>query len=237
MDPARPPATGADGSGAMFDRIAPRYDLLNRLTSFGLDQGWRRRLMARVAVTGRARILDLATGTADVAIAAALAYPEAEVVGLDPSERMLAIGREKIAARGLTARVSLVVGDAQALPFPDASFDGISMAFGIRNVPDRPRALAEMKRVTRPGGHVSILELTEPQRGPMAPLARLHVHVIVPLLGRLLSGPAEYSYLRHSIAAFPTAERFAAVMGEAGLTDVTVDRLAFGAAHVFTGMA
>ncbi|MCK6573971.1 bifunctional demethylmenaquinone methyltransferase/2-methoxy-6-polyprenyl-1,4-benzoquinol methylase UbiE [Myxococcota bacterium] len=223
--PARP------GSGQMFDAIAPRYDLLNRIMSGGLDQGWRRRLVRAVAAPKGAHLLDLATGTADVALALARTYPDSTVVGSDPSTQMLAVGREKVTAQGLAARVSLEVGDAQALPFADGTFDGVTIAFGIRNVPDRPRALAEMARVVRPGGRVCILELGEPDSA----LARLHVHHIVPRLGALLSGSREYRYLQTSIAAFPPAAAFCDLMRSAGLVDVVADRLFMGAAHIYVG--
>jgi demethylmenaquinone methyltransferase/2-methoxy-6-polyprenyl-1,4-benzoquinol methylase len=227
--------TPVDGSGAMFDPIAPRYDLLNRVISFGLDQGWRRRLVASLGINGPARVLDLATGTADVAITIAQTHREAEVVGVDPSTGMLEVGRRKVASFGLPGRVSLEVGDAQALTYADGSFDGITIAFGIRNVPDRAKALREMKRVTRAGGHIGILELTEPTQGVLAALARIHVHYGVPAIGALLSGPKQYSYLRRSIAAFPSAPAFAEMMREAGLKVVAVEKLGFGAAHLFVG--
>jgi demethylmenaquinone methyltransferase/2-methoxy-6-polyprenyl-1,4-benzoquinol methylase len=220
------------GSGQMFDAIAPRYDLLNRIMSGGLDQGWRRRLVRLVEAPPGARLLDLATGTADVALALARAYPDATVVGSDPSEQMLAVGREKVTAHGLEARVGLEVGDAQALPFADASFDGVTIAFGIRNVPDRSLALREMRRVVRPGGRVCLLELGEPDGA----LARLHVHHIVPRLGALLSGSKEYRYLQTSIAAFPPAEAFCELMRSAGLVDVRAERLFMGAAHLYVGV-
>ena len=137
-----------DGSGAMFDRIARRYDLLNRLMSFGIDRSWRRDLVAAMPDDGR--LLDVATGTGDVALSLAKAYPEAPIVGLDPSVGMLEVGRGKVMDRGLNERVRLDEGDAQSMPYPDDHFAGACIAFGIRNVPDRIRGLAEMKRVTRP---------------------------------------------------------------------------------------
>jgi demethylmenaquinone methyltransferase/2-methoxy-6-polyprenyl-1,4-benzoquinol methylase len=217
----------------MFDAIAHRYDLLNRVISLGVDQSWRRRAVRALELAPGKRVLDLATGTADLAILIARTELGAEVVGLDPSRNMLAVGRAKVDAAELGARVSLVEGDAEALPFDDSSFDGISMAFGIRNVKDRPRALREMARVVRRGGRVAILELSEPRGGPMAALARLHVHEIVPRLGALLSGAAEYRYLQRSIAAFPPAEEFAEAMRGAGLDVLAVEPLTFGVSHLY----
>ena len=138
----------------MFDRIARRYDLLNRVLSFGNDQRWRRRAVRSLDLDPArpARVLDLATGTADLAILIARTHPAAKVIGVDPAERMLEEGRRKVEAAGLADRVELVPGDAETLPFPEAHFDAVTIAFGIRNVPDRLRGLREMARVTRPGG-------------------------------------------------------------------------------------
>ncbi len=226
-------ARHADGSGRMFDRIAPRYDLLNRLMSFGLDKRWRRQLIDALALGEAARVLDVATGTADVAIAIAHAHHDASIVGLDPSEGMLEVGRGKVADAGLSGRVELVAGDAQRMAFPDDSFDGCCISFGIRNVPDRAAALAEMARVTRPGGRVVILELGEPRAGILAPAARFHIHCVVPRLGGWLSGDAEYSYLSASIEAFPPPETFRALMGASGLEVVAITPMTFGAAHLY----
>jgi len=235
-------ALAHDGSGAMFDRIARRYDLLNRLLSFGLDKLWRRRLLANLAPAVAAAppegksVLDVATGTADVALAVARLFPDTGVRGLDPSGGMLAVGRDKISAAGLASRIELVQGDARAMPFADDSFAATCISFGIRNVPDRGRGLREMARVTRPGGVVTILELSEPRRGWSAPLARFHVHVLVPMLGALLSGSGEYRYLQRSIAAFPSPDAFMALMREAGLQQVTCQPMTFGVAHLYRGV-
>ncbi len=227
----------ADGSGVMFDAIAPRYDVLNRLLSLGLDRGWRRRLVRRVAGEGPVRVLDVATGTADVALAVAHRNPRARVTGLDPSQGMLEVGRRKVIDAGLYRRVGLVVGDAQRMPFADGEFDACCIAFGIRNVPDRDAALAEMRRVTRPGGVVAVLELAEPDGGVLAPLARFHVHHVVPRIGGWLSGAGAYGYLRDSVAAFPPADVFASRMDAARLGRVEVLRLGFGAAHLYSGLS
>ena len=229
------------GSGAMFDRIARRYDLLNRLMSFGMDRRWRKKTVAALEL-GRGRdagadtwVLDLATGTADLAIDLARRLPAIRVVGLDPSENMLAVGRIKLARRHLADRVELVAGDAQALEFADARFAAVTMAFGIRNVPDRAVALREMARVTRPGGRIAILELSTPRRGPIAPLARFHIQQMVPRMGALISGASEYRYLERSIAAFPAPEEFADLMRGAGIAVIAVRPMSFGAAHLYVG--
>jgi demethylmenaquinone methyltransferase/2-methoxy-6-polyprenyl-1,4-benzoquinol methylase len=176
-----PPAPSPLGSGHMFDAIAGKYDLVNRVISLGMDQGWRRRAVralqleerAEATATQRAEAIagvgvpssvpasptvpDLATGTADLAILITRMVPGAHVIGVDPSAGMLAVARQKVADAGLGACIDLREGDAQALDLPDRSVDAITMAFGIRNVPDRPKALREMARVTRPGGRIAIL--------------------------------------------------------------------------------
>jgi len=218
----------------MFDAIAARYDFVNRVLSLGIDQSWRRATVAALELGPGARLLDIATGTADLAIQAARSLPDLHVVGLDPSPKMLEVGRQKLAAAGLEPRVELCAGDAEQLPFGDAEFDGVCIGFGIRNVPDRARALREMRRVTRAGGRIAILELSEP-RGVLAPIARLHVHTLVPWVGALLSGAREYRYLERSIAAFPSPEAFADMMREADLDVLEVRSLTFGACHLFVG--
>lgn len=224
-----------DGSGAMFDAIAARYDFMNRILSMGIDQRWRRKTAKALALPDNARVLDLATGTADLAIRVGRDAPSAHVTGLDPSQRMLEVGRSKVQAAGLASRIVLTQGDAQELPFEADSFDGVCIAFGIRNVPDRPRALREMARVTRPGGRIAILELSEPEGGLMGVLARFHVHTVVPTLGALLSGAHEYRYLQRSIAAFPAARLFSTMLSEASIEPLSVIPLTFGVCHLYVG--
>ncbi|MFT3770857.1 MAG: bifunctional demethylmenaquinone methyltransferase/2-methoxy-6-polyprenyl-1,4-benzoquinol methylase UbiE [Minicystis sp.] len=225
MGSARP------GSGEMFDAIAPRYDLLNRLISLGLDQGWRKKTVAAMSLKAGGTALDLATGTGDLALMIARTHPEVKVLGTDPSRGMLDVAVQK--GKAIGDRIAFSQGDAQAIDLPDASVDAVSMAFGIRNVEDRPRALREMARVTRPGGRIAILELSEPRRGPLAVLARFHIHQVVPRLGGALSGASEYGYLQRSIAAFPPPDEFAAVMEGAGLEVLEVAPLTFGVVCLF----
>jgi demethylmenaquinone methyltransferase/2-methoxy-6-polyprenyl-1,4-benzoquinol methylase len=221
------------GSGQMFDAIADKYDFVNRVLSLGMDQSWRRRAVRSLALVEGATVLDLATGTADLALLIAGMAPTARVIGTDPSLGMLAVGRKKARDASLTDRVDLREGDAQSIDLPDRSVDAITMAFGIRNIPDRARALREMARVTRDGGRIAILELSEPRRGAMGSLARFYVRGIVPRVGGTLSGKREYRYLQESIAAFPPPEEFADVMRGAGLTVLEVAPLMFGAAVLF----
>jgi demethylmenaquinone methyltransferase/2-methoxy-6-polyprenyl-1,4-benzoquinol methylase len=222
-----------EGSGQMFDGIADRYDLLNRIISLGIDQRWRKKTVAALELRAGDRVLDLATGTADLAMMVARTEAQAQIIGLDPSTRMLAVGQRKIAAAGLEARIRLIEGNAETLPFADNDFDRVCMAFGIRNVPDRSQALREMRRVTRAGGRIAILELAEPKHGLMGRLARFHVHTLVPWVGSLLSGSAEYRYLQRSIAAFPEASDFAKQMATCGLQVLAAERLTFGVATLY----
>ncbi len=220
------------GSGEMFDRIARRYDLLNRIISLGIDQGWRKKTVRSLRLKGDTQVLDLATGTGDLAILVAETHPTVEVVGLDPSAGMLEVGRQKVHDHDLTGRIRMVQGRAEELHFDDDQFDGVCMAFGIRNAEDRAQALREMARVTRPGGRIAILELSEP-RGVIGPLARFHVHHVVPRLGAWLSGAKEYRYLERSIAAFPPAEEFAELMRDNDLDVLEVLPLTFGVCHLY----
>lgn len=228
-----------DGGAAMFDRIAKRYDRLNRIISLGMDRSWRRTLVESLAPSGTLdaadEVLDVATGTADVALRIAKRYPETRVVGLDPSSGMLEVGRQKIEQAGLKPRMSLVVGDAQSMPFEDNRFAASCIAFGIRNVPDRIRGLAEMTRVTRSDGIVSILELGEPCHGLLAPFARLHVRHIVPRIGSWISGDEAYAYLSRSVADFPPPDDFAQLMERVGLNIERVTPFAAGAANLYVG--
>lgn len=229
-------ALARDGSGAMFDRIADRYDLVNRVISLGLDRGWRLRTVEALELREEARVLDLATGTGDLAITIATRHADASVVGLDPSTGMLDVARRKALAAALSARLEFVVGDAQTLPYADQTFDAATIAFGIRNVPDRGRALREMRRVLRAGGRLAVLELAEPH-GVLGPLARWHVHHVVPTIGAWLSGRQEYDYLQRSIAKFPAPTEFAALIRDAGFATVDWSSLTFGAATLYVGVA
>ncbi len=228
-------AKAREGSGAMFDGIAHRYDLVNRVISLGIDQSWRKQTVRSLELKPGGRVLDLATGTGDLAIMVALTHLDVSVVGVDPSAKMLEVGQKKLVAAELTERIELQVGDARALEFPDRFFDGLCIAFGIRNVPDRLQGLREMARVTKAGGRVAILELSEPRGGLLGPLARFHVHNVVPAVGALLSGAKEYQYLQKSIAAFPPAAEFEAMMVEAGLRIVSSTSLTFGVCHLYVG--
>ena len=228
---------GGDGSGAMFDRIAARYDLLNRLISLGGDRRWRRIAAEALALddwTHRPlRVLDVASGTGDLAIEIARRYPGVAVHGIDASRGMTEIGRRKVEQAGFGDRVTLDAGDAVEIPFPDQSFGAATIAFGIRNIPDRDRALQEMARVTRSGGRVVVLEAGEPSAGLTGALARFHIHIVVPFVGGLLAGAEEYRYLERSIRAFPPVSEFVRTMTAAGLEEVETRSLTFGVCNLF----
>lgn len=219
---------------AMFDRIAPTYDLLNRLISFGLDNRWRR---AAVSLLGRHRggaFLDIAAGSGDVSLALRSLAPRF-TAGADFSEPMLREYARKMDAGRVSGAFGQAVSDALRLPFRDGSFDGAVTAFGIRNFADRGRALSEMHRVLRPGGTVVILELTLPSNPVARALYRLHARIVLPLAGRIISGDsAAYRYLPDSIEEFPADGEFLGMMTAAGFREAAARRLAFGAAAIFS---
>jgi demethylmenaquinone methyltransferase/2-methoxy-6-polyprenyl-1,4-benzoquinol methylase len=216
----------------MFDRIAPRYDLLNRAMTAGLDGRWRRAAAAAADVAAGDRALDVCTGTGDLAFALAdRVTASGEVVGVDFAERMLARAREKAGTR---PGVRFEAADALALPFEDDAFDAATVAFGIRNVDDLDRGLAEMARVVRPGGRVVILEITTPAR--MRRFYEVWFDRVVPRLGRLLGrDAAAYSYLPASVRRFPGPPELAARMAAAGLREVRWRPLAFGIVAIHHG--
>ena len=224
------------GSGAMFDRIASRYDRLNRLTSIGRDQSWRRKLVAALVDDPQqsGTVLDLATGTADVALLAQRRYPNIDVVGIDPSCGMLQIAAQK---SHLTDRLTVACGDGQSLPFRDGTFCASCISFGIRNVPDQEQCLREMARVTRPGGTVAVLEFCRPEGSWLSPAARWYIRSVVPRLGGWISSDKEYRYLAASIAEFPRPDEFCDKMRRAGLDRLAVRGLNFGSVQLYTGRA
>ncbi len=220
---------------AMFSRIVPRYDLMNALMSLGQDRHWRDLTVDGVCLRPGARALDVATGTGELALELARRGATL-VVGLDFTAAMLAAAREKAAARGLDS-VRFVAGDALALPFEDASFDAVTVGFGLRNVSDLPRALAEMARVLRPGGRMACLELTHSPVRPFALASRPYLYGVVPLLGSIVAGNREaYTYLPESVERFPAAPRLAAMMRAAGFREAGYRLLNFGTVAIHVGV-
>lgn len=221
----------------MFDNIAPRYDLLNHTLSLNIDRLWRRRVV-RELLSGRPeRILDMATGTGDLAIDLARRIPGAQVTGVDLSERMLAEARRKVTARGLAERVTLQQGDAERLAAADASFDAVTVAFGVRNFGDLHAGLCELARVLRPGGRIVILEFSRPRNRLFRALYEFYSFRILPLIGGAVSHDRQaYDYLPASVGEFPSPEAFAAMMGRAGFRDCRMYALSGGIAYVYSGV-
>jgi demethylmenaquinone methyltransferase/2-methoxy-6-polyprenyl-1,4-benzoquinol methylase len=222
----------ADYVRRMFGRIAGRYDLLNRLMTFGQDRRWRRIVVRMADLPPGGALLDVATGTGDIALEALHQRPDVRAVGVDFTRAMLHIGQ----ARANGNQVGWVEGNALSLPFPDGAFDAAVSGYLMRNVVDVPGAFREQMRIVRPGGRVVCLDTTPP-RGLTRPLVLLHLRVVIPLLGRFVAGePAAYTYLPESTEGFKSAEELAAIMREVGLVDVRYRRLAMGAMAIHSGM-
>jgi demethylmenaquinone methyltransferase/2-methoxy-6-polyprenyl-1,4-benzoquinol methylase len=220
----------------MFDAIAGRYDLLNTVLSAGLDRYWRRRAIATLQLTGRERLLDVCTGTADVAIGAARrAAGAARVVGVDFSGAMLTHGRDKVRQRRLDGRVQLVRGDAMRLPVATASVDAATIAFGIRNVQRADEACQELSRVLRPGGRLAILEFGLPVIPAVRPLYLWYFNHVLPRIGRAVSRhDAAYTYLPESVGTFQFGDQFARMLANAGFSQVRSRPLAFGIVYLYS---
>ncbi|HPY51074.1 MAG TPA: bifunctional demethylmenaquinone methyltransferase/2-methoxy-6-polyprenyl-1,4-benzoquinol methylase UbiE [Sedimentisphaerales bacterium] len=221
----------------MFDRIAPTYDLLNHLLSFGRDFSWRRKAARCIGAGGPLRVVDLATGTADLLIALLREHPHiVDAVGLDCSEEMLAVGRDKLRKCRLAARARLVPGDATRTTFADESFDVVTMAFGIRNTPDPQATLDEIHRLLAPGGAAVILEFSLPANAVLRWGHLVHLRLVVPLIGALVSGDRQaYRYLNQSIESFHGPAAFCAMMEQAGFHDVSAQPLTAGVASIYKG--
>ncbi len=220
----------------MFDRIAPRYDLLNHLLSFNRDKVWRRRMATMLPVRPDLKLLDLATGTGDQLLALYDSGKIVSGVGIDPAEKMLAIGREKIARRSLGDKLSLVVGAGESIPCADKSFDVVTISFGIRNVTDVPTALREMHRVLKPDGRALILEFSLPKSRLIRAGYLFYFRHILPTLGGWISGDKEaYRYLNKTVESFPYGDQFAKLMREAGFDGVKATPLTFGVASIYCG--
>jgi demethylmenaquinone methyltransferase/2-methoxy-6-polyprenyl-1,4-benzoquinol methylase len=238
---SHPPIGEVDGKAEaiedMFDAIAPRYDLLNRILSLGIDRYWRTRAVRLLADEQLTRVLDVATGTADLAIKAERTLHPREVVGIDLSAEMLAHGREKLDRLGLSSRISLVQGDAADLPFPDDHFDAALVAFGVRNFEDLEAGLRGIGRVLRPGGALVVLEFSRPRTFPIKQLYAWYNDNVLPRIGGALSpDQSAYEYLPSSVAAFPDGPDFLRRMGASGFEDLLWEPLTFGIASLYRGV-
>jgi demethylmenaquinone methyltransferase/2-methoxy-6-polyprenyl-1,4-benzoquinol methylase len=221
---------------SLFDAIAHRYDLLNHLLSGGVDLYWRRKAIAQLLDLQPKRILDVATGTGDLAIAAMRLDPE-EVVGVDIAEEMLSRARLKVARKGLAERIALKNGDAESLGFPEGVFDAALVAFGVRNFEDLNRGLSGIFRVLRPGGWLVILEFSRPDRTPLKQLYLFYFRHILPLLGRVISShPEAYSYLPRTVMDFPESEDFLTILDRVGFHNLRQERLTGGIVTIYTGV-
>lgn len=220
----------------MFDAIAGRYDLLNHLLSAGIDRRWRRRAIRSLRLSGRETVLDLCTGTADLAIAACQATPPAHrVLGIDFAGGMLGIGREKLRAGSLDPQITLVRGDASCIPVAATSVDAITIGFGIRNVERTEDACAEMYRVLRPGGQVAILEFAIPTAPVIRQLYAWYFRTALPMIGRIVSRHnAAYGYLPASVSAFASPDEFVKILRHAGFTGIGAAPLTFGIVYLYT---
>jgi demethylmenaquinone methyltransferase/2-methoxy-6-polyprenyl-1,4-benzoquinol methylase len=218
----------------MFDAIAPRYDLLNRVLSAGMDRRWRNRAVDELELAAGARVLDLCTGTADLAIATVTRVRGSSVVGVDFAGQMLRLARLKLTERGLTPAIRLIRGDATRLPIVSASCDAATIGFGIRNVAEPDRALTELARVLTPGGRLAILEFGFPRIPGIRTLYRMYFQHVLPRIGGAVSRHGNaYSYLPQSVGAFPSPEAFAAMISRAGFTRVRAVPLTFGIVYLF----
>ena len=218
----------------MFDRIAPTYDKLNHRLSWDIDRGWRKKAIRQLMPYAPKTLLDIATGTGDFAILAAHMLQPQRLVGADISEGMMEIGRQKVKAEGLDSIITFEKEDCTALSYPDNTFDAVTAAFGIRNFADLDKGLAEMCRVLKPGGHLSIAELTTPVSFPMKQLFQIYSHSVLPVYGRLISkDTSAYSYLTKTIEAFPQGERMVGILKKAGFREASFKRLTFGICTIY----
>jgi len=221
----------------MFDSIAWRYDFLNHFLSFNFDRLWRRRAIKIISKSYKSpNILDVATGTGDLAIAAMKLNPS-KISGIDISRKMLEIGREKVGKKGFSGKIDLIPGDSEKIPFDDNHFDVAMVAFGVRNFSDPLKGLSEMRRVIRTGGMIMVLEFSKPSGFPIKPLYNFYFRNILPLFGRLFSKDKDaYRYLPDSVMKFPDNEEFLKLLIHAGCSDTHQVKLTGGVASIYTGI-
>ena len=222
----------------MFDKIAPTYDKLNHTLSLGIDRRWRRKAVDALGKHQPQDILDIATGTGDFAMLMARRIQPRHITGADISEGMMDVGRKKVKEAGLQDTISFQREDCLSLTFPDGTFDAVTSAYGVRNFQDLDQGLREMQRVLRPGGHLLIVELTPPPRFPMKQLFWLYAHVVMPLIGRLIShDDSAYTYLPRTMEAFPQAEEMEGILHKAGFAEVEWHRFTFGISTMYLATA
>ena len=222
---------------SMFDSIAWRYDFLNHFLSFGIDRLWRRRAIRIISkFCKNPHILDVATGTGDLAIAAMKLNPS-KITGIDISQKMLEIGKEKIDRKGFSGKIELIPGDSENIPFGDNVFDVAMVAFGVRNFSDPLKGLSEMKRVIRNEGMIMVLEFSKPSGFPFRPVYNFYFRNILPFFGKLFSkDKAAYSYLPDSVMKFPDNDEFLKLLALAGFSEIRQIKLTGGVASIYTGI-
>ena len=229
-------STKKEEVAAMFNNIAARYDLLNHLLSMGIDKGWRKKAVAIFKSNPPEHLLDVATGTADFAISALKINP-GKITGVDISEGMLEMGRKKIREKGLQDRIELRYGDSEQLPFPNHTFDGAMVAFGVRNFGDLDKGLSEIHRVLKPGAKLVILEFSSPKSFPVKQLYWFYFRYVLPSIGKMVSkDPAAYTYLPESVKAFPDGNPFLERLIQAGFDKPIQKQLTFGIASIYSGV-
>jgi demethylmenaquinone methyltransferase/2-methoxy-6-polyprenyl-1,4-benzoquinol methylase len=220
----------------MFNAIAKRYDFLNRFLSLGIDQVWRKKAINEFGNQPLNHLLDIATGTADMALMANKRIHPAKITGMDISEGMMQYGRIKIEKKGLTNKIALVLGDSTAIPFDNNQFDGAMVAFGVRNFADLEKGLTEIYRVLQPGSKLVILEFSQPTSAWFKPIYQFYMQWITPTIGKIFSGnKAAYSYLNKSVIAFPEGNAFLAIFEQAGFKQVSQKKLSLGICSIYCG--
>ena len=220
----------------MFDKIAPKYDFLNQLLSLGIHKRWRRKSVQLLIPSNPKIILDVATGTGDFAIEANRILCPTKIIGVDISEGMLAIGREKIKKTGLDQIIELKTGDSENLSFVDNTFDAITVGFGVRNFETLEKGMAGMFRVLKPGGTLVVLEFSHPKKFPIKQFYNFYFKNITPAIGRIFSKDSRaYSYLPESVMAFPDGQRFVEILKKTGFSQTSWQPLSFGIASIYTG--
>lgn len=219
----------------MFNGISLRYDFLNRFLSAGIDVRWRKKALATLAGKPIRHMLDVATGTADLAILALKKLNPEQITGIDISEGMLSVGREKIKKGGWDNQIRLITGDSEAIPFPDQTFDAVTVSFGVRNFENLEQGLREIRRVLTPGGRLVVLEFSRPTAVPVRWAYTFYMKYLTPLLGKVFSGSREaYSYLDRSIRHFPEGQAFCDVLALTGYQNIGCRRLSFGICSIYT---
>lgn len=221
----------------MFDKIAGKYDFLNRFLSLGIDIIWRKKAIRNILPKSNLKVLDIATGTADLALEINRKFPDSKIIGLDISQNMLEMGRKKIAKRNLTESIDLIYGDSENLPFENQVFDVVTVAFGVRNFENLELGLTEMARVLRENGKVIVLEFSQPSVFPLKQLFNFYFKYILPAIGRLTSKDKQaYQYLYESVQAFPSGSNFLEILKKCGFKEVKQKELTFGICSIYLGL-